>query len=109
MPSPKKVWGRRSRVRSKIWSGITISPGLMRSVRMPTALADSRWVTPACFRAWMLARYGTSVGVSLCPLPCRGMNQALRPEILASIRLSEGGPYGVSTGCSATTSTPSIW
>src|SRR3546814_1278504 len=55
MPGPKNDFSR-AKVRSMNWSTTTKVPGARSSRSEPTALSDTISVTPARFRASMLAR-----------------------------------------------------
>lgn len=83
--------GRIPLVRSMIWSGMTKSPGLISSRRLPTALNATTARTPICLRAAMLARAGTALGLMLCSLPWRARNAMRVPEGSSAIVMGELG------------------
>jgi len=94
-PWPKKLAGRMPLVRSRSWSGITTWRGAIPSRRLPTALTDSKWVTPNVFIAQTLAREGSSLGLIRCPLPCRGKKATRTPASVPTVMVSLGFPKGV--------------
>jgi hypothetical protein len=50
----------------------------------------------------MFARNGNSVGVNLCPRPCRGRKATRTPSSVPTMNASDGAPKGVSTRTSST-------
>jgi hypothetical protein len=84
-------------VRSKNWSGMTSCSGTYCSFRLPTALAERMRSTPSVFMAKMLARNGSSDGVSRWPMPCRARNTTSLPDSVPVTSGADGGPNGVST------------
>lgn len=95
-PSPRKnVSSLIPFVRSMIWSGMTKWPGAISSRSEPTAENATMAWTPMCFRAAMLARPGTSVGVMVCARPWREMKAMSAPEGRDEMVMGEEGlPQG---------------
>ena len=92
-PGPKKLF-ERAKVRSMNWSTTTKWPGASSSFSEPQAETETRSVTPARFKASMLARKLMADGGILCPRPWRGRKRTGSPSRSANSTRSDGSPQG---------------
>lgn len=71
------------------------SPGLISSLKEPTAEKAIMTRTPRDFRAAMLARTGMKDGAMLCCFPCLAKNAMWVPSLNLAMVIGElGNPQG---------------
>src|ERR1700752_2363996 len=87
---------------------MTMSSGLYSCLRLPTALADSRYSTPSILKPRMFARKFSSDGERRWPAPCRARNATRLPRSVPRTYGPDGSPNGVVTAISLRSVTSAI-